>query len=646
MHTISRSSQGTIWGVKEPRLAEFGALLNMLPQPALAWDRVHDRVLLANSLLLQMTAFSQTELYGQPIGTLLVDANPQTFSAGVEKSMSLKRLNREPVQVVVQANSLDVAGEWLLLNLAPEQKFNQSPLETQATLFIGLQELAKVSEEADLEHSLNKVIEVLESILDTDIINIYQAESDYPRLRKIASGEQTEIFPETVPSTDLIRLTTAHVWQPGKRLLSDLHRAGRIANLSYVATVPLGQEGALFGLLVIGAVEKAPGELLSNLLLIIGAFISSALQHYMLVDNLRRGNESLSRSLTNRNSLIENVEQGILVLFPDLRVAEINPAAELMLGYANWEVKDQFVENVLIGAEGLPAALEAARRGIPTHNLGNVSLHRRNGQLFPAHVQIIPIQAGEELLDVAVFITDISENEQIRIRTQQLEQRAFLGEFTAVFAHEVRNPINNIFVGLQVLNKKLGPDNPHSDSITRMLNDCTRLNHLMESTLSSARPLETKFEAVDIKLLLQRILDRWWPRFSSVKVKPFFQADDLLPKVMGDQRSLDQVFTNLISNAVEAMSKTGGTLAVHIKQADAITSRSMVEVTISDNGPGIPDDIRERIFEPFVSHNKKGTGLGLAITKRIVMAHRGSISVNSFPGGTVFHVHLLASDGE
>jgi len=124
--------------------------------------------------------------------------------------------------------------------------------------------------------------------------------------------------------------------------------------------------------------------------------------------------------------------------------------------------------------------------------------------------------------------------------------------------------------------------------------------------------------------------------------------------VLADPRSLDQVFTNLVGNAVEAMSAAAEsaapgaekTLAVRVAPYNQPGGRPQVEITVSDNGPGIPDSIRERIFEPFVTTKQQGTGLGLAITKRIVTAHHGSITVNSFPGGTVFRVLLLAYEGE
>jgi signal transduction histidine kinase len=90
------------------------------------------------------------------------------------------------------------------------------------------------------------------------------------------------------------------------------------------------------------------------------------------------------------------------------------------------------------------------------------------------------------------------------------------------------------------------------------------------------------------------------------------------------------------------MTETGDTLAIKAAMVKEINGHPLVEISISDNGPGIPEDVKERIFEPFVTTRKMGTGLGLAITKQIVNAHKGSIKVDSFPGGTVFTVQLPA----
>ncbi|NLC29424.1 MAG: histidine kinase, partial [Chloroflexi bacterium] len=112
----------------------------------------------------------------------------------------------------------------------------------------------------------------------------------------------------------------------------------------------------------------------------------------------------------------------------------------------------------------------------------------------------------------------------------------------------------------------------------------------------------------------------------------------LLVKV--DPRAIEHVFVNLISNAIQAMEDTGGSLNVKIKQASAAIIPPQCEIIIADSGPGIPEDLVEHIFEPFLTTKSSGTGLGLAITKRIVTAHEGNIYVESVPGGSVFHVLL------
>jgi len=228
-----------------------------------------------------------------------------------------------------------------------------------------------------------------------------------------------------------------------------------------------------------------------------------------------------------------------------------------------------------------------------------------------------------------------------------LEHRAVLGEVMAVFAHEVRNPINNISTGLQLIASRIEPGDANEDVVNRVQADCTRLTNLMESVLSFSRPLENRFESLDMEIYLQRILDRFRPRLSRVNITSFLQVDEKCPKVMGDPRTLDQVFSNLINNAIQALGDNGGTLGFRVLANNNVPNNPQVTIEVSDNGPGIPDEIRDHIFEPFVTTNhSKGTGLGLAITKRIITAHRGAITVNSFPGGTVFSIVLPAADGE
>jgi signal transduction histidine kinase len=164
----------------------------------------------------------------------------------------------------------------------------------------------------------------------------------------------------------------------------------------------------------------------------------------------------------------------------------------------------------------------------------------------------------------------------------------------------------------------------------------------MESILTFSRTGNYKFIPLNIQNVLERLLTRWRPRLERLNIKHHVQvAPNTLP-IMGDQRALEQVFTNLISNAVHAMGENGGTLAIKLGPKLSPSGKGITQIDISDTGPGIPDEIRDRIFDPFFTTDPNGTGLGLSITKQIVTAHKGSITPNSFPGGTVFRVQLPA----
>ncbi len=106
------------------------------------------------------------------------------------------------------------------------------------------------------------------------------------------------------------------------------------------------------------------------------------------------------------------------------------------------------------------------------------------------------------------------------------------------------------------------------------------------------------------------------------------------------------MFINLIGNAVEAMKDTGGILSVKMRVTSELAGMPHVEIAVSDTGPGIPDEIKEDMFKPFVSTTSNGTGLGLAISYRIVTGHKGTMKFKTFPGGTVFYVYLPIHNGE
>lgn len=631
-----------LWKGKEPGLNELTNLLNLYPEAALILDRSKNTILRVNSALSKLTAFGTNEVTGVPLTRLFPDLEAVTLEVGTARVTNVQRCKRSPLAVQMQASSLDAGGRWSFISLVPSQSLVKSAWQEKT--FEGLCRLSRISEEDNPYNYLKRAVATIQEIVDAGLVSVYH---NFPNLQKVAGRENPEVFPETIAATDLGRLSEFTLWNPGKRVQSEIHRAARLAELNYVVSIPLGERNSTTGLLVVADAEKPPISNLKSLMEIFGALISSALQHFVLVDAMCNDIQQKTSQLSIAQAFIDNAQEGILLLQPDLKIIDINSAAELMLDYSRNEVKGQSVENVLVGADQLIPALEVACKGVPTHNLGISSLNKRYGDKFTAQIQVIPVQAGDAVQAILVYITDVSEHEQFLAHTQALEQRAILGQFSSIIAHEIRNPINNITLNLQYVSRLLAEDDPNQDFIKNMIKDARRLADLIESILSYSR-LETKFQPVDLADLINFQLTLWRPRLATLNITHTMKLNGEIPIIEGDSRSLEQVFANLISNAVEAMSATGGgTLAVNLRLDNSIASLPQVEVTVSDSGPGIPDEIREKIFEPFVTSNKRGgTGLGLAITKQIITAHRGSIKVDSYPGVTIFTVLLPVENQE
>jgi nitrogen-specific signal transduction histidine kinase len=200
---------------------------------------------------------------------------------------------------------------------------------------------------------------------------------------------------------------------------------------------------------------------------------------------------------------------------------------------------------------------------------------------------------------------------------------------SAGLAHEIRNPLGVIKGSAEMLHQKLGESNPLASELAGYISSETnRLSALVTRFLDFARPLHTELAPQEITAVLDRALHdvSLTQRDESVHVERRYEAN--LPKVPLDESLCEQAFVNLIQNAYDAMAGSGGTLRATAARANN-TNRDGVEVRIEDSGPGIPAELREQIFNPFVTTKKTGVGLGLSIVSRIVDGHHGTIRLES-----------------
>ena len=229
---------------------------------------------------------------------------------------------------------------------------------------------------------------------------------------------------------------------------------------------------------------------------------------------------------------------------------------------------------------------------------------------------------------------------------RRAERLAALGQLSAGLAHEIRNPLGVIKGSAEMLNQKLQA----SDELSRELagyisSEVNRLSALVTQFLNFARPLEAHRQSADLTALLDRVLKNVSDHWKGKPVQIEREYSPGLPQVSLDESLAEQAFVNLIQNAHEAMEETGGTLRVEANPAIQ-NARSGVVIRITDSGPGIPDELREQIFNPFVTTKKTGVGLGLSIVSKIIDSHHGSIRVDrGMQGGAAFTIFLpLDSD--
>jgi two-component system, NtrC family, sensor histidine kinase HydH len=222
--------------------------------------------------------------------------------------------------------------------------------------------------------------------------------------------------------------------------------------------------------------------------------------------------------------------------------------------------------------------------------------------------------------------------EQVQEEARRSERLAALGQMSAGLAHEIRNPLGVIKGSAEMLHQKLGESNPLASELAGYIStETNRLSALVTRFLDFARPLHAELTAQEITATLDHalhlvLLSSARKDGDLVRVKRQYEAN--LPLVPLDESLCEQAFVNLIQNAYDAMGSKGGTLRVTAARANS-ADRDGVEVRIEDTGPGIPAELREQIFNPFVTTKKTGVGLGLSIVSRIVDGHHGTIRVES-----------------
>ncbi len=332
-------------------------------------------------------------------------------------------------------------------------------------------------------------------------------------------------------------------------------------------------------------------------------------------------------------TIFNALEEGILVVDQRLRVRYFNQAAKELLE--------------------LPDDLEKLRLSQLFHDVDWRQILQRDGSgwarsarqeieiAYPVHrfVQFCLMPNPKDASLATVILRDVTESRRRTMETMEHQTAQVVSMLAAGVAHEIGNPLNSLYLNLQLLERS--GESPQtslsSEEITEMIRDCKheveRLDGIITGFLSAVRPGNPHFEPVDLRQLALETFSFMRQELDAKSIGTSSDWPDHLPAVNGDPKQLKQAFFNIIRNALQAM-PAGGELHVTARLEDG----EWLVMEFADSGKGVPAEQMAKLFQPFKTGRADGNGLGMMIIERICREHGAEFGVNSLPdsGTTVF----------
>ncbi len=349
------------------------------------------------------------------------------------------------------------------------------------------------------------------------------------------------------------------------------------------------------------------------------------------------------------DDVLRNIRTGVITVDADGHLLYANPASEEILGFRarEWLGKLVMSELARIAPEFWAAVTSTARRGVRLMRV-EATVHRPD-RAFPIGVTTTtldgPVGARPRVSAIFTDISDSKRLEQLHLRAERLEAVA---ELSSSLAHEIKNPLASIRSSVEQLARSSRSNQDEKFLANLIVRESDRLSRLLSEFLDFARVRVTECRPVDLHQVAEaaiRVVRQHPDCAAGVKIA----LEGVATPMEGDEDLLHRVVSNLVLNAVQA----GGARALITVRTGSASPNELpggagidnpVSLRVTDNGPGIPDELQERLFEPFATARVGGTGLGLAIVQRAVEAHRGLVLVDSQVGrGTTFTIYFPAA---
>jgi two-component system nitrogen regulation sensor histidine kinase GlnL len=344
------------------------------------------------------------------------------------------------------------------------------------------------------------------------------------------------------------------------------------------------------------------------------------------------------QKLVYQQELSNQLITAVIILDSELRIVYVNPAAEALLVKSLYRLygstTELIFENTTINTARLQQILSSGQEFSDSDILITLSESHR----FTAELTASPVEFNHDP-HVLLELKQIDQQKQISLEVFQQQQWIAGRDLIKGLAHEVKNPLGGLRGAAQLLSKEINEDQQEYTSM--IIEQADRLTNLVDRLLGPNQL--PQIHAHNIHSILEKVCQLIdYSNGSSVKLTRDY--DPSIPLVECDHEKLQQAVLNIVNNAIQAISH-GNTISLKTRIASNMTINGKriklaVEISVIDNGPGIPAKIQDTLFYPMVSGRSDGTGLGLSIAQTLVNQHHGKLSCHSRPGHTEFMIVL------
>ncbi len=371
-------------------------------------------------------------------------------------------------------------------------------------------------------------------------------------------------------------------------------------------------------------------SIITVLVLFAAASISGyvAENHLSIVGELVEVTRRLERIRINTSDVLTHMESGLLTVDKEGRIIFLNRAATEILQIEGSETDGRSYKSVFTGRlEPIKDFVDQILKessDLSTRN--ELQLETREGSYMPLGLTPTLLTEGDSIRGLIVVFQDLTQAKVTEDRIRRQDRLAVIGELAAGIAHELRNPLASISGSAEVLQSGLDVEGEDRQLLDLIVNESVRINDIVEQFLNYARIQQVDRQRVNLQELVNEVITLVKNHPSYTEGKEVVTELDSCPPVLVDAAQMKQVFLNLILNGLEAVDGTGRIcVCTSAEGEEHIAGQGQVEIWVQDDGPGVPEEQIESIFEPFHTNKRGGTGLGLAVVYKIMESNDGRI---------------------